>query len=102
MNFGNNFDNNFGNNFKNFICTLDLFIQIVYTNSIDKQYILKIGGYNMSIKEMREKTGLSQSKFAKILDIPTINISRWEQGVSKPPKYVEKLIEKELKHIGLL
>lgn len=56
----------------------------------------------MSIKEMREKTGLSQSKFAKILDIPTINISRWEQGVSKPPKYVEKLIEKELKHIGLL
>ena len=51
----------------------------------------------MSIKEMREKTGLSQSKFAKILDIPTINISRWEQGVSKPPKYVEKLIEKNLK-----
>lgn len=56
----------------------------------------------MTIKEMREKTGLSQSKFAKILEIPTINISRWEQGVSKPPSYVEKLIEKELRHIGLL
>ncbi|MEE3344348.1 MAG: helix-turn-helix domain-containing protein [Bacilli bacterium] len=56
----------------------------------------------MTIKEMREKTGLSQAKFGKLLDIPTINISRWEQGISKPPKYVETLIEKVLRNIGLL
>ena len=56
----------------------------------------------MTIKEMREKTYLSQAKFAKILDIPAINISRWEQGHSSPPPYVEKLIEYRLKQIGLL
>ncbi len=56
----------------------------------------------MTVKEMREKTGLSQAKFGKILGIPVANIARWEQGGSRPPEYVEKLIERVLKHIGLL
>jgi len=56
----------------------------------------------MTIKEMREKTGMSQAKFGKLLDIPTANISKWEQGVSTPPPYVEKLIERVLRYIGIL
>lgn len=56
----------------------------------------------MSIKEMRSKTYLSQSKFAKLLDIPTANISRWEQGTAAPPDYVLKLIEFKLETLGLL
>lgn len=56
----------------------------------------------MTIKEMREKTHLSQAKFAKLLSIPVANISRWEQGGSRPPEYVEKLVEWSLKYLGLL
>ena len=55
-----------------------------------------------SIKEMREQTYLSQSKFAKLLDIPVANISRWEQGKAAPPDYVLKLIESKLETMGLL
>lgn len=54
------------------------------------------------IKRMREQTGLSQGKFAKLLDIPVANISRWEQGRSSPPDYVISLIEFKLKMLGLL
>ena len=56
----------------------------------------------MSIKEMRDKTYLSQSKFGQLLDIPTANIARWEQGVSSPPDYLLKLIEYRLRSLGLL
>ena len=48
------------------------------------------------IKKLRNKTGLSQSKFAAFLGIPVINIQHWEQGVSNPPEYVIGLIYKVL------
>lgn len=54
------------------------------------------------IKELRKRTGLSQAKFGNILEIPVANISKWEQGVTSPPDYVVKLIEKELRHQGLI
>lgn len=56
----------------------------------------------MTIKEMREKTHLSQAKFANLLGIPAINISRWEQNRGTPPPYVVKLIEYRLKQLRLL
>ncbi|MBO4847297.1 MAG: helix-turn-helix domain-containing protein [Lachnospiraceae bacterium] len=56
----------------------------------------------LSIKEMREKTYLSQSKFANLLGIPVANISKWEQGVSSPPDYVLKLIQYYLEHQNLI
>ena len=33
----------------------------------------------MSIKELRSQTGLSQSKFATIFDIPVSTLKDWEQ-----------------------
>lgn len=56
----------------------------------------------MSIKDMRLQTGLSQSKFAKLLDIPVANIQKWEQGVCNPPEYVIGMIERILKLEGLI
>lgn len=56
----------------------------------------------MTIKEMRERTYLSQSRFAELLGIPAPNIAKWEQGVSSPPDYVVKLIEHRLRQLGLL
>ena len=52
----------------------------------------------MTIKELRTTTGLSQAKFAKLLEIPTRTIEDWESGRHKPPAYVVKLIEFYLKN----
>ncbi len=48
----------------------------------------------MTIKELREKTGLSQSRFAARFHMSPINISHWETGVRKPPEYVVWMIER--------
>ena len=50
----------------------------------------------MTIQELRNKTGLSQSQFAERLEIPLGTIRNWEQGRRVPPNYVLRLIEKEL------
>ena len=47
----------------------------------------------MTIKEMRQKTVLSQNKFAVMCGIPVANIQFWEQGQRTPPDYVLKLLE---------
>lgn len=54
----------------------------------------------MSIKELRTKTGLSQKKFAELVNIPVKTIQAWEIEGRKPPIYVEELIEKVLKYEG--
>lgn len=54
----------------------------------------------LSIREMRDKTGLSQSKFAAYVKIPVVNIQHWEQGVSQPPPYVVEMIERVLRLEG--
>ena len=52
----------------------------------------------MTIKELRAASGLSQAKFAKLLDIPTRTIEDWEGKRHKPHDYVIKLIEFYLKN----
>lgn len=44
------------------------------------------------IKELRQRTGLSQANFAKKFFIPTHNVETWEMGIRKPPVYVVKMI----------
>lgn len=56
----------------------------------------------MTIKEMRIKLGLSQSKFADYIGISVRTIQTWEQGSRKPPKYVICLIERCLRLEGKL
>ena len=55
----------------------------------------------MTIKELREKENLSQSKFAKKYHIPLKTLQSWEQGVRKPAEYtiymLEQLINREQK-----
>ena len=41
----------------------------------------------MGIKELRGINGLSQSKFAKLFDIPLSTLKDWEQGRRTPPQY---------------
>ena len=48
----------------------------------------------MTVKELREKTGMSQNQFAEYLEIPAATIRNWEQGRRTPPDYVITLISK--------
>jgi len=51
----------------------------------------------MTIKEIRQLTGLSQAKFAEQYGIPCRSIENWESGERTPPAYVLKLLEKVVK-----
>lgn len=55
----------------------------------------------MGIKEMRIYTGLSQSKFAKMFDIPVSTLKDWEQGRRTPPDYVVTMMKTILEYRGL-
>lgn len=50
----------------------------------------------MTIKELRAKTGLSQSKFAARFNIPVRTLQGWEMGRSKTPVYIIFMIERIL------
>lgn len=55
----------------------------------------------MGIKELRVFTGLSQSKFAKMFDIPVSTLKDWEQERRTPPGYVVNMIKTILEYRGL-
>ena len=42
----------------------------------------------MSIKELRNQTGLSQSEFAKKFHLNKGTLANWEQGFRNPPDYI--------------
>jgi len=46
-----------------------------------------------TIKQIRQSTGLSQSKFSQTLNIPIRTLQDWEQGLRNCPEYVAELIE---------
>ena len=50
----------------------------------------------MTIKEAREKAGLTQKELSERLGIPMRTISNWESGEREPPDYTKALIIKEL------
>lgn len=56
----------------------------------------------MNIKDLRSKTGLSQSKFASVVGVPVKTLQSWEIGIRKPPDYVISLIEYKIKNEGLI
>jgi len=48
------------------------------------------------IKELRYRTGLSQSEFARHYCIPVSTLRKWEQGESSPPEYVLMLLARQI------
>lgn len=50
-----------------------------------------------TIKEMRQRTGLSQSQFAEKFGIPVRTIQKWEIGASKPKPYLLHMMQEMLK-----
>ena len=51
---------------------------------------------------MRLQTVLSQSKFAKMFDIPVSTLKDWEQERRNPPVYVVNMIRTILEYKGML
>lgn len=51
-----------------------------------------------SIIAMRKQTGLSQSKFAAIFDIPVATLQDWEHGRRTPPSYIPEMMQTILKY----
>ena len=51
----------------------------------------------MNIKELRKMTGLNQTQFGEIYDIPMRTIQNWESGQRTPPTYVLNLLERAVK-----
>lgn len=47
--------------------------------------------YNI-IKEIRSITGLSQGKFAKLFNIPTRTLQRWEIHQAEPTVYIQEMM----------
>ena len=56
----------------------------------------------MNIKELRSYTGLSQSKFANMFEVPLSTLKDWEQGRRKPPVYVVNMMKSILELRGII
>lgn len=52
----------------------------------------------MTVKEIRASVGLSQSKFASMLNIPIRTLQKWETGERSCPEYVAELIAYRVAH----
>lgn len=61
-----------------------------------------MGGVIMEVKELRMQTGLSQSKFAKMFDVPVATLKDWEQERRTPPAYVINMMRTILEYRGML
>ena len=64
----------------------------------DKQQKEVISEEVMKVSEIRAMTGLSQSKFAALFDIPVRTVQDWEQERRLPPPYVPGMMLKILKY----
>ena len=60
------------------------------------------GGGIMEVRELRLQTGLSQSKFAKMFDVPVSTLKDWEQERRNPPAYVVNMMRTILQYKGML
>lgn len=51
---------------------------------------------NMTIKDLRSSTGMSQREFSSYFGIPIRTLQKWETGERTPPGYVLSMMEKRI------
>ncbi len=51
----------------------------------------------MTVKEIRQLTGLSQQKFGDLYNIPLRTVQNWESGTNEIPAYTLQLLERVVK-----
>lgn len=52
----------------------------------------------LTIKEIRERSGLSRSEICELLDVPYRTLQNWELGERIPPEYLVALIDFRVRH----
>lgn len=52
------------------------------------------GSIRMTIREIRELSGLSRAEFSRLYNIPKRTLEDWDAGIRKPPIYVVELLER--------
>lgn len=52
---------------------------------------------SITIKELRDRTNLSQNGFAKKYGIPVSTLRKWEQGDTTPAPYIVSMLAKQIK-----
>lgn len=61
------------------------------------------GGFlNMTFKELREKSGMNQTKFAEYFGIPRRTVQNWELGLRTCPDYLLNLMKYKLEKENIL
>jgi putative transcriptional regulator len=64
----------------------------LYFNKVQNDFGDDDMDISKKIKELRKKTGLSQSKFSAKFGIPVRTLQQWEQGISAPPEYLVRMM----------
>ena len=54
------------------------------------------GDETMTIKELRQQSGMTQKEFAEYFEIPKRTIEDWDRGARKCPEYLIALMEYKL------
>ncbi|MGN1166177.1 MAG: helix-turn-helix domain-containing protein [Lachnospiraceae bacterium] len=54
------------------------------------------------IRRLREQTGMTRKDFSLHIGIPLRTIEDWEAGRRRPPEYIPRLIEYQLKYEELI
>ena len=57
----------------------------------------KVSKTPMQPREIRALTGLGQTRFSKMYEIPLQTLQKWEQGQRTPPDYVLRLLERAVR-----
>ena len=55
-----------------------------------------------TIKELRERTGMSRKQFSEHTGIPVRTLEDWEAARRTPPEYIPRLIAYQLKYEELM
>lgn len=56
----------------------------------------------MTLKELRERSGMTRKQFVEYFGIPYRTVQSWELGDRDCPEYLLSLIEYKLKHEGFI
>lgn len=54
------------------------------------------------IRRLREQTGITRKDFSMHIGIPLRTMEDWEAGRRRPPEYIPRLIEYQLKYEELI
>lgn len=65
------------------------------------RYITKGEGKAMTIKQLRERKGMTQAQFAKWVGVSTQSVVYWETGRNEPPECLPNLIEHRINNENL-